>query len=361
MLNKLIKTFISVPFIFLVGTVNVQAAEFGLFSDVTFSDSGPDEANPSFALGALDFYGTAQIDDKTRVFVEYVFENSDDGLVTDLERLWITRTIRDELSIGVGRFHTPLGFWNRTYHHGAILQDTVSRPFFLDFEDGAGAILPVHVVGLMASGDIGMSVGDLHYEAYVANGPSIDTSIAAASDREIQINDGGDPNSAKTLGFRATFTPADLDLSFSAFAMSNLIADTGNGNRDLVTQLISGVDVNYMLGDFDLLAEFYNLSNKDEVGSLGTQSGIAYFAQLGYQVADSFKVTVRHEAISTQEGDDRYFKELGITDASRNIAALRYDLDDTNALKFEVSQTSPKDSSMDDIKAYVLQWSFLVP
>ena len=73
------------------------------------------------------------------------------------------------------------------------------------------------------------------------------------------------------------------------------------------------------------------------------------------------KVSLRHEAISTKEGSDRYFKELGIKDASHNVAAIRFDLDDTNALKFEVNQSNPNDSAEKDTTAYVVQWSFLVP
>ncbi|NOY63242.1 MAG: hypothetical protein GXP10_08865, partial [Gammaproteobacteria bacterium] len=83
--------------------------------------------------------------------------------------------------------------------------------------------------------------------------------------------------------------------------------------------------------------------------------------QFGYQVADDWKVTFRHEAISTKEGQDRYFKELGTMDASHNVAAVRYDLDDTNTLKLEVNQANPDDSAVKETTAYALQWSFLIP
>ena len=365
MINKIAKTVIAVPFV-LSAMGTAQALEFGVFSDITFSDSGVEGEDAGFALGALDFYGTAQIDENTRVFIEYVFENGSDGLITDLERLWVARTISDELTIGVGRFHSPLGYWNRTYHHGAILQDTVSRPFFLEFEDGAGAILPVHVVGLMATGDFALSSGYLEYEAYIANGPSIDTSVATAADREIEINDSGDNNASKSVGFRTTFTPNVSDMSVSLFVMSNVVSDSGGVvaggmGQALVSETISGMDLAYRMDDFDLIVEYYNLSNKDEAGALGTQTGTAYYIQLGHQFADAWKLSVRHEAISTKEGGDRYFRELGIKDASHNVAAIRYDIDDTNALKFEVNQSNPEDGTEKESTAYMMQWSFLVP
>ena len=65
----------------------IHAAEFGLFGDVTFNDSDASGENSSFALGGLDFYATHAISDTSRGFIEFVFENTDEGIVTDLERL----------------------------------------------------------------------------------------------------------------------------------------------------------------------------------------------------------------------------------------------------------------------------------
>ncbi len=365
MFKKLNRKFIAIIFGMVINTGVSHGLEFGIFSDITVGDSTASGANSQFVLGALDFYATTKIDDDTRVFIEYVFENTRDGLVTDLERLWITRTFNDAFSVGVGRFHSPLGTWNRTYHHGAILQDTVSRPFFLDFEDGEGAILPTHIVGLLATGNITLGMGDLDYELYVANGPSLNTENAV-NGREIEINGQGDPNGDKSIGFRSTLNLSSIDFSFSIFGMFNTIAESSSGGlvsqgNKLITQTIGGVDLFFATGDFDLLAEFYVLQNKDEVGSLGTQKGGAFYTQLGYQLAEKWKLVVRHEQIMTKENGDRYFKELGTRDMAREVAAVRYDLDDTNSLKFEVSYTNPDDGNIDAATAYTLQWAFMVP
>lgn len=106
------------------------AVNFGLFSDVRLSSSSLEGENTGFALGDLDFYATEEISDNTRGFIELVFENTSSGIVTDLERLWIMRTFTDEFKLSAGRFHSPLGRWNRTYHHGSLVQATITRPFF---------------------------------------------------------------------------------------------------------------------------------------------------------------------------------------------------------------------------------------
>ncbi len=358
-------------FVITVSGMPAQAAEFGLFGDVLLSASSDSEENSSFALGALDFYGTAEIGENTRAFVEYVFEDAGDGLITDLERLWITRTFSDLISVGVGRFHSPLGKWNRTYHHGALLQDTVTRPFFLDFEDGEAAILPTHIVGMLASGTGYFSSGSLAYEAYVSNGPSIDTSAGfnppAELKPEIDINVSSDPDNKKSVGFRTSFTPESLPLTVSAMYMSNTVAESaetggvgGQRGNPLVEQGIFGVDAFYEGDRFDLLFEYYNLKDDNKVGVSGSYTGTAWFAQLGYRITEKLKAVYRYADLSFDKKDS-YFSLLGVSESSRQVVALRYDLDDTNALKMEVNQNDPAGSGVDGTTSYIMQWAFLIP
>ncbi len=350
---------------------HVQAAEFGLFGDVLLSASSDSEENSAFALGALDFYGTAQIGENTRAFIEYVFEDAGDGLITDLERLWITYTFSDLVSVGVGRFHSPLGKWNRTYHHGALLQDTVTRPFFLDFEDGEAAVLPTHIVGLLASGTGYFSSGSVEYEAYVANGPSIDTSAgfnpAMDNKPEIDINVSSDPDDKKSVGLRAGFTPESIPLTVSVMYMSNTVAEsaetsgigTQRGNP-LVEQGIAGVDAFYEGERFDFLFEYYNLNNENKVGASGSYTGTAWFAQFGYRITDNLKAVYRYADLGFDDKDS-YFGLLGVSESSRHVVALRYDLDETNALKLEVNQSDPADPAADGTTSYIMQWAFMIP
>lgn len=354
------------------GAINTASAlEFGVFSDVVLSTNDAPGENVGFALGAIDFYATANISDNTRVFVEYVFEGTSDGLVTDLERLWITRTFSDEFSLGAGRFHTPLGTWNRTYHHGAILQDTIARPFFLDFEDGAAAILPVHIVGLLSSGSFSTDSGELSYEAYLANGPSLDTSIAGLNPTpgnkpEIDINGSSDPNSDKTLGFRVTYELDDTPLTMGVMYMGNAIADSAKAGglaplgEELVSQVITGLDAVYDDGQYDVALEYYNLANDAQVDNKESHSGVAFYTQFGYRLNPKNKLIYRYANLSF-DADDLYFRLLGSIEATHHVVTWRHDLDETNTLKFEFNQNSPDAAGAQDDTTLAIQWSFLVP
>jgi len=118
-----------------------QAVDFGVFGDVQYDGSTQKGTSDGFRQGQFDLYTTQKIDPQTTVFVEMVFEADEtNSYGLDLERLNITRKLSSNFSVAWGRFHTPIGYWNTAYHHGALIQDTVSRPTFLDFEDGSGAI-----------------------------------------------------------------------------------------------------------------------------------------------------------------------------------------------------------------------------
>jgi len=343
-----------------------QAVDFGVFGDIRYDGDSANGSRNAFALGQFDLYASQKIDDKTNVFVEYVFEDPGDGFVIDLERLSITRSLTPYLSIGAGRFHTPIGYWNTAYHHGALIQDTISRPSFLDFEDGAGAILPMHVVGLMAMGQVDLNGGKLHYDLAVANGPSLNTEPGNAPP-EIDVNNTSDPNEQKSVMLHLSYYFPQLPMHVGVFAMANNIAESGavaNGagtefGSTLVKQTLYGFDARYATNNFDVLGEFYFFNNKDQVGGTGSHDASAYFVQFGYRVTENLKPIYRYESVDFS-ATDPYFQYLGTAEGTRHVVGLRYDLDDSNALKFEINRRQPTAPGATDETGYSVQWAFLM-
>ena len=349
---------------------DAHALEFSVFGDTSVGDGSADGEELSFGIGALDFFVTAPIDDKTRVFVEYVFENGGDGLVTDLERLWISRYISEGFTIAAGRFHSPLGHWNRTYHHGSFMQDTVSRPFFLDFEDGAAGVLPVHVVGLMGWGEREVGGGAISFEVALSNGSSINTdefglTATASGKPEIEINDASDPNGDKSLGIRLRYSSNSIPFKIGGFLNVQEVAESGAGTmsmvmtgEELLSQTVAGIDFQYRMDAFDLALEFYNFDHESDLSTGENTSGTAYYLQLGWKVDENLKLLFRHEDLSFDD-NDVWFNLLGAGEGTRTLLASRYDLSSTNTLKFEINLASPDIG--DDETTWTLQWAFMIP
>ena len=150
------------------------------FGDVSLHGDTAKGDTTSFSLGQLDLFVTSDISEKFKFLSEIVFEGGPDNLYgvvsgvensfsVDVERYLLQYSQSDYFNLSAGRFHTAIGYYNTAYHHSTWLQTTTGRPFLYAFED-EGGILPIHLVGVSASGQIPSGGLRLHYVAEVGNG-----------------------------------------------------------------------------------------------------------------------------------------------------------------------------------------------
>ncbi len=150
------------------------------FGDVNFHGGTKKGDTTSFSLGQLNLFVTSDISEKFKFLSEIVFEGGPDDIYgrvrgpnnvfgIDIERMLVQYSYNDYFNIEAGRWHTAIGYYNTAYHHSTWLQTTTQRPFLFAFED-QGGILPIHTVGVSASGQIPSGKLGLHYVAEVGNG-----------------------------------------------------------------------------------------------------------------------------------------------------------------------------------------------
>ena len=150
------------------------------FGDVSFHGDTRAGTRSSFTLGQLNLFITSDISDKFKFLSEIVFEGgpdtifgvrrgADNSFGIDVERFLLQYSHNDHFNLVAGRYHTAIGYYNTAYHHSTWFQTTQGRPFLFEFED-RGGILPVHNVGVSASGSIPSGPLGLHYVAEVGNG-----------------------------------------------------------------------------------------------------------------------------------------------------------------------------------------------
>jgi hypothetical protein len=150
------------------------------FGDITLHGDNQEGDHTSFTLGQLNLFVTSDISEKFRFLSEIVFEAGPDnfyGVPTgtnnsfsvDVERYLLQYSYNDYFNLAIGRYHTAIGYYNTAYHHSTWFQTTQGRPLLFQFED-RGGILPIHNVGVSASGQIPSGSLGLHYVAEVGNG-----------------------------------------------------------------------------------------------------------------------------------------------------------------------------------------------
>jgi hypothetical protein len=314
------------------------------FADVGGGWSGGDDPRKlrGFNGGTLDLYLTPQFGDRVKTLIELVTEYNPEGSMgTDAERLQIGYTASDAVMLWAGRFHTPFGLWNTSFHHGANLQTSIYRPRFLDFED-KGGITPAHTVGLWATGKTTVGDGKLTYDGYIGNGSSI-------RGRILDFNGFTDDTSDKAVGFNLGYIPrgalSGWTVGVHGLTSSANVVDTANAVLSQTRVRMLGGYAGYDADDWEVVSEYYGFRNSESGGS--STNSTAWFAQVG-KTFGLWTPFVRYEHVGL-DANDRYFssQEYGRS-YKRASAGLRYALDPRASLKFELSTTNEKATSLID-------------
>jgi len=328
-----------------------HAFEFKGFADVSFSKSteGADDIryrNGSFAFGSVDLYFAESLED-VELLSELIVTSS--GSIV-AERLYLGYTFSDELKLRVGRFHTPLGFWNTSYHHGRQLQPTILRPEAVRFEF-EGGIFPAHSVGVWLTGRSRTTAGMLEYGVETSNGPKI---VSSGSNKVLNSNNTSDNNIGKAVGFHAAISPAvmeNLKVGVSGhFARVKDDTATAPVMKD-VDQAVYVAAVMYSPGNVNISGEYFAIGNKSE--SDKKYNSNAYFGLITYALTEKWVPYLLYDNMSIKK-DDPYFKALKTKDVTKTTLGLRYNISYRSSVKGEVRAVE-KDNN--DWNEFALQWA----
>ncbi|PYT99005.1 MAG: hypothetical protein DMG38_13350 [Acidobacteria bacterium] len=150
------------------------------FGDINLHGDNRRGDTTSFTLGQLNLFVTSDISERFKFLSEIIFEGGPDNIYgvtkgqnntfsVDVERYLVEYSQSDYLKLAAGRWHTAIGYYNTAYHHSTWFQTSADRPFLFAFED-RGGILPIHSVGISASGLVPSGRLGLHYVAEAGNG-----------------------------------------------------------------------------------------------------------------------------------------------------------------------------------------------
>jgi hypothetical protein len=129
-----------------------------------FSGSAPKE-NDKLLSGSVFFSHDIG---RLRFLGEILLSNRE----KEIERAQIGWKVGQDATIWAGRFHTPIGYWNTEFHHGAYLQATINRPQITNYEDEKG-LLPLHAMGALFQSKKTLNDGSLNIELSLASGPTL--------------------------------------------------------------------------------------------------------------------------------------------------------------------------------------------
>jgi hypothetical protein len=250
-------------------------------------------SHTSFQLGELDLYMTSTLSAHLSFLAELVFGfDATNALGADLERVQLTYRANPFFQLSGGRYHTAIGYYNTAFHHGTWFQTTTGRPFMFYFED-SGGLLPVHNVGVTATGLVpGTGATGLHWIAEAGNG-------RAASLQHAPVQNFISDRNFKSSNFVAYIKPGWLD-GFQTGVNSYHDRMYPDGVTR-VNQSITGVYAVYINSDWEFLNEAVFLRNEVDASGQIFDSKLMY-TQLSRKIG-TVRPYARFQDVHSPVGD----------------------------------------------------------
>ena len=302
----------------------VPSRSFGMFGNVDYggADRG---ARRGFSIGQLTLQYTSAFASRVLVFSEVTYSPRGDdgsehgeGYGLEVERLIARYDYSDQLKISLGRYHTPVNWWNTAFHHGLWLQTTIARPEMVRF---GGQFIPVHFVGALIEGATPAGGLNLNYSLGLGNGRS--SSISAGGDA-------GDSNGARAWLANLFLRP---DRLYGLQVGGSIYRDTLTPDNRRFTEWIAAAHLAYLREDPEIIAEYARVRHTASDG-IRTNSD-AYYVQIAYRLSGAssqMKPYYRYERMNVPAGEPIFTDTPGLTG---NTVGLRYDFSELAAFKIE--------------------------
>lgn len=320
---------------------SVKAQETQIKGFVDFNAAGYKNDSLNFTLGEQDLFITSELSPHISFLGETVFRyspNSPTKFDISVERIVINYNYYGNHNVLFGKHHTPVSYWNDTYHHGRVFFPTIFRPMMFD-----RGIMPLHTTGVRLQGQ---NLGDLRvgYDVLVGNG--------VASD------DSKDFNKSKSLTAGISCKPMDrMKVGLSYYldkipANATLHHTTITTKVDVEQQLFSGY-IAYFSNGFEFLGEgTYAINRNHLTGS--PRSKVGYF-YTGYR----YKKFVPY--LKAEYLDLSAYEVLFANNPQSNfLAGLRYEVNYLTVLKLEFAQTETHPTNGTKMKYNSVNFQFAV-
>jgi hypothetical protein len=296
------------------------------FGDVDLHGTDRRGATTSFSLGQLDLFVTSDVSEKFKLLSEIVFEaDQKNSFGVDVERLLLQYSPNDLFKLSAGRYHTAIGYYNTAYHHSTWLQTATGRPFLFQFEDGGG-ILPIHNVGVSATGLIPSGRLQLHYIAEIGNGR------ASRSPLDEPVQNVVDENNGKAVNFALFATPEavrGLQFGFSTYHDHLTPA-----NAPRIGELIFAAHAVMVRPNFEWLNEALLIRHALD-GSSRVFNTPGFYSQISKRFG-SYRPYFRYQYVNGSNSEP-VFPDVGRRQGPS--AGLRFDASESVALKLQYDRT----------------------
>ena len=312
-----------------------SGVQLHVFGDLGFRATDAKGVSNTFYLGSLDMLMASSLSDRVSVLAEVLFiPQHDNNIGIDLERVLLQYHHNDYFAVGVGRYHTSIGYYNATFHRGEWFQTAIGRPQMYAFAENGGA-LPLQEVGVTAHGKIPSGMLGLNYVAEMGNGRAHLLYSNPAQNTQDEHN-GKSYNIA--VFSRPSLVPG-LQVGYSFYHDHLTFPDGDNHNESIMTAYVVYRNSTYELLNEGLLVRHdVDLNDPKEKGST-----VSFFLTPGFytQISrkfGSYRPYFRYSYINAPDNEPIYGDPTeGVFIGRQNgpTLGLRYDFTEHSTIKLQ--------------------------
>jgi hypothetical protein len=274
----------------------------------------------SFGLGEQDLFITSDISDRLSFLGETVFKYDPDShtdFSVSIERIIMKYNVYGNHNVLLGKHHTPVNYWNDTYHHGRVFFPTIDRPLLFSTN-----LFPLHTTGISFQG---LNLGKLRfgYDVMIGNG---------MSSSDVVDND---PTKSVTLAAHikpATGLRIGLSYYYDQIAKGTMLHSGDVMKWKVNEHLVTG-SVAYFGKKFELLTE--SMAGITRTDSTGSRLSLSSYLYTGYKVTDKIIPYLRVDNLHYQDGELAFHKN----NTTNFLVGGRYQINYLAVVKLEYQYT----------------------
>jgi len=270
----------------------------------------------SFGFGEQDLFITSELSDRFSFLGESVFKFTPSTPTTfsvSIERVIVKYNFSGNHNLLIGKHHTPINYWNDTYHHGRVFFPTIDRPLMFEYD-----IIPLHTTGVSLQGQ---NLGEVKfgYDLMIGNG--------------LGSQDVLDNNKRKSITAAVHIKPAEgLRIGFSWYNDVMSAGSKTHGGKLInwdVTQNLYSPSIAYFGNKVEVLAEStIAINHTDTTGTKQTFTGYLY---AGYKIKERLVPYIRLDRLHFQEGEILFDKN----NTTSIVGGIRYNINYLTVVKLE--------------------------
>lgn len=298
--------------------MNSQNTKIRGFVDI---GSRYDDDKVSFDFGEYDLFITSELNENFSFLGETVFRynREDKAFEVGIERAIINYNYQGNHNILIGKQHTPIIYWNETYHHGRVFFPTVGRPLLFESD-----IIPLHTTGIAFQGQ---NLGKLKFGYNVLVGNGLGSEDITDNDKYKSVTTAIHIKPADKLQVGATFY---YDIISEGAQIHHYIVDEKTRQ-----QLYTG-SLAYFGSTFEVLAEATFMNNNTD--SRGNNKSLATYLYSGYRIRDKWVPYIRLDYLDYKNSDPY----LDNSDTVSVVTGLRYEVNYLIVVKLEYQHEDQK-------------------